>query len=109
MDNFAASKNLESGSSKPELQTTPMKKKKKKKKKKRKKRSFSCLQMKNINLKISSISPESNGEIRVWWQHSKILPSNILQKNGIPWLLTALHIIKAQNAPDFTKNIYTYL
>ena len=35
--------------------------------------------MKNINLKIPLISPESNMEIdRVWWQHSKILPSNLL-------------------------------
>ena len=65
--------------------------------------------MKNINLKISLISPKSNRDIdRVWWQHSKILPSNIY-KNGITWLLTALHIIKAQNVPDFTQNIYTFL
>ena len=54
MDNFAASKNLESGSSKPELQTKAAGKKKKK---------SSCLQMKNINLKISLISPESNRDI----------------------------------------------
>ena len=38
MDNFAASKNLESGSSKPELQTKAMKKRKEKKKEKTKKK-----------------------------------------------------------------------
>ena len=66
--------------------------------------------MKIVNLKIPCISPESNEEIdRVWWKHSKALPSNFLQKNGLPWLLTAFHIIKAQNAPDLTQNIYTYL
>ena len=68
-DNFAANKSLESGSSKPELQRKAVKKNK---------NSFSCLQMKNINFKISRISPESNGEIdRVWWQDSKNLPSKI--------------------------------
>ena len=69
------------------------------------------MQMKNINLKILCISLKSNGEIdRVRWQHSqKILPLNLLQENGIPWLFIALHIIKAQNAPDLTQNVYTYL
>ena len=31
------------------------------------------------------------------------------KKNRVPLLLTNLHIIKAQNAPDLTQNIYTYL
>ena len=66
-DNFAASKIVESGSSKPKLQIKVVKK------------SFSCQQMKNINLKTPRISPESNGEIdRVWWQHSQILISDLL-------------------------------
>ena len=43
-DNFAASQIVQSSSSKPKLQT--------KLEKKRKKKRFSCLQMKNINLKI---------------------------------------------------------
>ena len=50
--NFAASKVVASGSSKPELQ-----------KKSREKKSFSRLQMKIINLKLPCISPESNGDI----------------------------------------------
>ena len=41
----------------------------------------------------------------------EVIPSShfVTWKNRIPWLLTALHLIKAQNAPDFTQNIYTYL
>ena len=43
-------KMVKSSSSKPKLQTKAVKK-----------RSFSCLQMKNVNLKIPRITPESNG------------------------------------------------
>ena len=58
-DKFTASKIVESGRSKPKQQIKAVKKKKEKKKKK----SFSCLYMKNINHKITHISPESNVEI----------------------------------------------
>ena len=54
--NFAARKIDESGSSKPKLETKAVKERKKS-------RNFSCLQMKNINLRIPRISPESNGEV----------------------------------------------
>ena len=66
--------------------------------------------MKNINLKIPLTSLESNVKIdRMWWQHSKILPENLLQKIGIPWLWTTLYIIKTQNTSDLTQNVHTYL
>ena len=71
-DKFTASKIVESGRSKPKLQIKAVKKRK----------SFSCLHMKNINQKITRISPESTVEIdRVWCQHSKILPSNVEKWN----------------------------
>ena len=51
--NVTASKIVESGSGKPEMHTKVLKKRE----------NFSCLHMKNINLKIPRISPESNVEI----------------------------------------------
>ena len=52
-DNVTASKIVESGNSKPELQINAVKKR------------FSSLYIKDINLKIPSISPESNVEIDI--------------------------------------------
>ena len=61
---------------------------------------------KNIGYDFINKLIECDGNI---FHNSTLSITNLLQKNGVPWLLTALHNIKAWNALDLIQSICTSL